>query len=163
MKKYHKQWAKLNDANQGIAFFIGEIDNYLQIGNGYLEFDILLRKKGANFNNVDADGSADEPISLIIDDFAYVLGIATPLSTNEKNEQNKYVGHVSTIMRLLASKDGVLKSYLDKIDDNQNGLKGSSLNEKLTANQEKVADRRNFEEHAPLEQFFGFCRTYKKN
>ena len=54
-------------------------------------------------------------------------------------------------MRLLASKDGDLKSYLDKTDGNRYGNKGSSLNKRFTNNHEKVADRRKIKGLLPLD------------
>ena len=73
--------------------------------------------------------------------FAYAFSIATVNTPRgEEIEQNKYVGHVSTIMRLLKSKDGDLLSYFDKIDESQNGIEGSPLN-KILDNHEVAANR----------------------
>ena len=120
----------------------GEINNYQQEKNGYLEFDITLRKTGGNFKNIDGDGNVDEPIRLIINAFAYAFSIATlPTREGEEKEQNKDVGHVSTIMRFLTSKDGDLISYFDEIDETQNAIKRSSLSQMLIDNHEEV-DRR---------------------
>ena len=45
----------MNTPNQNIDFIFGENNNYHQIGNGYLEFDITLRKAGGNFENDNSD------------------------------------------------------------------------------------------------------------
>ena len=41
---YHQQGAQLNQSDQIIEFIFGENNNYHQIGNGYLEFNITVRK-----------------------------------------------------------------------------------------------------------------------
>ena len=43
-KIYHQRCTQLNDSNQGFDFNFDENNTYHQIGNGYLEFDITLRK-----------------------------------------------------------------------------------------------------------------------
>ena len=44
LKVYHQQGAQLNQSDQHIEFIFGEINNYHQIGNGYLEFSVTVRK-----------------------------------------------------------------------------------------------------------------------
>ena len=44
LKVYHQQGAQLNQSDQNIEFNFGENNYYHQIGNGYLEFDITVRK-----------------------------------------------------------------------------------------------------------------------
>ena len=142
MKRYHGQGSQLNDSNHGIDFFYGE-KNYHQVGNGYLEFYITL-KNGGSFNNI-VDGNVDEPIGLVNIAFPYAFSAATPSTTGGKEiEQNKYVGHVSTIVRLSTSKDGDLISYFDKIDAPQNGIKGLSLNHILIDHHVEAAERKSY-------------------
>ena len=43
-KFYHQQGAQLNQSDQNIEFIFGENNNYHQIGSGYLEFNITVRK-----------------------------------------------------------------------------------------------------------------------
>ena len=43
-KSYHQQGAQLNQSDQNIEFIFGENNIYHQIGNGYLEFNIKVRK-----------------------------------------------------------------------------------------------------------------------
>ena len=45
MKIYHQQRAQLNTSHQSIDLFFRENNNYHQIGNGYLDFDITLEKR----------------------------------------------------------------------------------------------------------------------
>ena len=44
MKIYHQHGAEVNNKNQNIKFHFSENLNYIQIGNAYLEIDILVRK-----------------------------------------------------------------------------------------------------------------------
>ena len=52
MKTYHQQGVQLMDSNQGVDIIFGESNNYHQIGNRYLEFDITLKKSGIDFTNL---------------------------------------------------------------------------------------------------------------
>ena len=76
-------------------------------------------------------------------------------------EDIKYVGQVSTIMRLLTSKDSDLSSYFDKngesVINNDNPLKKILIN-----NYAEEAYKGRVKGHLPLEHIFGFCRTFKK-
>ena len=163
MIKYHHQGAHLNDSNQDKDFFFCEINNYRQIGNGYLEFDITLRKNSSEFNKLDGDGNADEHIRFLNNAFAYALSTATLSTTaGEKLDQNKYVGRVSTSMRLLTNKHGDLLTYFDKIDESRNGIKDSSLNKIPIDKHQKVADRGKAEGQLPYKQIFGFCKAIRK-
>ena len=121
---FDQRKAQLNYSNQGIEFFFGDINNYHDRGNGYLEFDKTLRKSGGIFNKNDAQGSVDEPKTKVSNAFAYTFNTAT-LSTivGVKFEQNFYVGHVSAIMRPSTGKKGDLITYFDKIDGSENGIK----------------------------------------
>ena len=76
-------------------------------------------------------------------------------------EDIKNVGQVSTIMRLLTSKDGDLSSYFDKngeaVMDNNNSLKQMLINNLSEAvNKDKIKGQ------LALSVIFGFCRTFKK-
>ena len=95
--------------------------------------------------------------------FAYAFSVATPSTTGgQEIEQNKYVDHVSTIVRLSTTKDGDLISYFDKIDAPQNGIKGLSLSHILIDHHVEAADRRKVIGQVPLKHIFGFCKTFKK-
>ena len=112
MKLYEQQIGQLKDSNQGADFVFGKNDNCHQVGNGYLEVDLTLRKNGKKFIKVDGAGYIDETIKLMNIDFVYAFIIATLSTTGGKEiEQNKQIGYVSTIMRLLTRKDGDLLSY----------------------------------------------------
>ena len=159
-KVYHQSGANLNDSNQNVEFIFGENNNYHQIGNAYLEFDITIRKVVAagadpNFENTDQ-------IRLINNAFAYCFTQATLTTTGGMDiEDIKYVGQVSTIMRLLTSKDNDLSSYFDKngeaVINNDNPFKQILINNHaVDANKGKIKG------HLALEHIFGFCKTFKK-
>ena len=159
-KVYHHQGANLNDPNQSVEFIFGENNNYYQIGNAYLEFKITIRKvvvAPAVPNFTDAD-----QIRVINNALAYCFIQATLATTGGGDiEDIKFVGQVSTIMRLLTSKDGDLSSYFDKngetvINDN-NPLKQILIN-----NHAVDSNKGRFKGHLALENIFGFCRTFKK-
>ena len=107
-KVYHQSGANLNDVNQNVEFIFGENSNYHQIGNAYLEFDITVRNDAGNFTNASV-------IRLVNNAFAFCFKEASLTTTGGMDiEINKYVGPVSTIMRMITSKDGDLSSYFDK-------------------------------------------------
>ena len=64
-KIYHRQGDQLNQSDQNIEFIFGENNNYHQIGNAYLEFNITVRKHDTtNFHN-------DDPVRLVNNGFAF--------------------------------------------------------------------------------------------
>ena len=68
LKVYHQQGAQLNDADQNIEFIFGENNNFHQIGNAYLDFDITVRTQNA------ADAfDEDSPIRLTNNGLAYAF------------------------------------------------------------------------------------------
>ena len=91
-----------------LYFVFGENKVYHQIGNGHLEFDITVQDTAGNF----ADASV---IRLVKKSYAFFFKQATLATTGGMDlEDIKYVGQVSTIMRLLTSKDSYLSSCFDK-------------------------------------------------
>ena len=103
----------LNQNDQNIEFIFCENNNYLQIGNGCLEFDITVRKRDTtNFHNVD-------PFRLLNNGYAYCFK-ETRLSTTVGSdiEHNNFCGQVSTIMNVVSNKDGDVLSQFDYINEN---------------------------------------------
>ena len=154
-KVYHQQGANLNDSNQNFEFIFGENNNYHQIGNAYLEFDITVRNTAGNFTNASV-------IRLVNNAFAFCFKEASITTTGGMDiEVNKYVGPVSTIMRILTSKDGDLSSYFDKngeaVPDNDNPLKEILIN-----NHPQEVNKGRIKGQLALEHIFGFCKTFKK-
>ena len=65
-KKYHRQGDQLNQWDQNIEFIFGKNNNYHQIGNTYLEFNITVRK------NDDTNFHHEDPVRLVDNGFAFV-------------------------------------------------------------------------------------------
>ena len=159
-KVYHQSGANLNNSNQSVEIIFGESNNYHQIGNAYLEFDLTIRKVAAA--PADPSFANADQIRLINNAFACCFTQATLSTTGGMDlDNNKYGGQISTIMRLLTSKDNDLSSFFDKngeavIKDN-NPLKQILINNHaLEANKGKVKGQ------LALEHIFGFCKTFKK-
>ena len=112
LKIYHQQGALLNQSDQNIDITFGENNNYRQVGNSYLEFDITVRiEDNAIFTN-------NSPIRLTNNGFAFCFE-ETRLSVTSGSdlEHNKYVGPTSSNMRDLTSKDGDFISQFDNINE----------------------------------------------
>ena len=96
-----------------------------------------------------------EKIRLVNNAFAYTIHCARiSTSSGTEIEQNKVVGPVSTIMRLVPLKDGDLTTYFDKIDETENGIDKSSLKQKLN-NKHTEANRGIIRGNLTLEYIFG--------
>ena len=137
MKVYHQQGAQLNDPDQNIKFFFGENNNYPQIGNDYLEYDITIQNPVAVFDN-------SSRIRLTKNGLAFVFQEAVLATTSGSNlEHNKCVGQISTIMRVLTSKDGNLLSQFDNFNEGKTNddFDSISLKKMLIDNHENHADR----------------------
>ena len=161
IKIYHQSGANVDAENSQIKFYFGVNHKYIQVANGYLEFDIRVRR----VNNADfivADDNTNELIRLINNAFAYTIHDARiSTSAGVEIEQNKYVGPISTIMRLVTQKDGYLSTFFDIIDESENGINDSSL-KRILINNHTDANRGLIRGHLPLEYIFGFARSFKK-
>ena len=65
-------------------------------------------------------------------------------------------------MRAPTSKDGDLLSHFDKIDESEAEIENISLHHHLINNHDLAANKGKIKGVLPLEQNFGFCRTFKK-
>ena len=165
LKVYHQQGAQLNDADQNIEFIFGENNHFHQIGNSYLEFDITVRAQNV------ADAFDDEsPIRLTNNGFAYVFQEGKLSTTTTDLEHIKYVGQISTIMRVASSRDGDLLSQFDIFNEEiganeaatSDNIRTTSLNKMLVTNHEENANRGKIKGQLPFEHIFGFCKTFEK-
>ena len=121
-KIYRRQVDQLNQSDQNIEFIFGENSNYHQIGNAYLEVIITVRK------NDDSNFHYDDPICLVNNGLAFSFKEASPLFTKRigslsntigsDTEINKFCGQISTLMRVISSRDGDLLSQFDNINEN---------------------------------------------
>ena len=166
-KIYHRQGDQLNQSDQNIEFIFGENNNYHQIGNAYLEFNITVRK------NDDTNFHFDDPVRLVNNGFAFCFKEAR-LSTTIGSviEINKFCGQVSTIMRAISNKDGDLLSQFDNINENDIPVLErladlppqirDSPHQKMLINNHTDANKGKIEGYLYLEDIFGFCKTFKK-
>ena len=166
-KIYHRQGDQLNQSDQNIEFIFGENNNYHQIGNAYLEFNITVRKNDTtNFHN-------DDPIRLVNNGFAHCFKEARlTTSIGGDIEISKFCGQVSTIMRAISNKDGDLLSQFDNINENDipvlNRLADLPVQIRDTPHQKKLinnhtdANKGRIKGYLYLEDIFRFCKTFKK-
>ena len=166
-KIYHRQGDQLNQSDQNIEFIFGENNNYHQIGNAYLEFNVTVRKNDTtNFHN-------DDPVRLVNNGFAFCFKEARlTTSIGGDIEINKFCGQVSTIMRAISNKDGDLLFQFDNINENDiqvlNRLADlptqiqSTPHQILLINNHIDANRGKIKGYLYLEDISGFCRTFKK-
>ena len=130
------------------------------MGNEYLEYDIKIRKdKNDNFS-ITAPGH--DIIRLVKNAFAYTVHEARiSTSSGVEIEQNKIVGPVSTKMRLVTQKDVDLSTYFGITDEIEDGIDRSSLKQ-IFINYETADNRGIIRGHPTLENFFGFCKLFKR-
>ena len=162
LKIYHQQGAQLNQSDQNIEIIFGKNNNYHQVGNSYLEFDITVRREDdANFTN-------NSHIRLTNNAFAYCFKEARlGVTSGSDLEHVKYVGQVSTIMTVLFSKDSDLLSEFDNINEGNGDadFSSTSLKKMLIDNHDFVGQEVNKGKNKgqlPLENIFGFCKSFKK-
>ena len=126
IKIYHQSGANVDAENSQTKFYIGENHNFIQVRNGYLEFDIRIRRADGNPFTIVAPGNDIK--KLVNNAFAYTVHDARiSSSSGVENEQNKFVGPISTIMRLVTQKDGDLSTYFDIIDESEGDINISSV------------------------------------
>ena len=130
LKFYHQQAANINDSYQNKDFTFGEKNNYHQIGNAYLQYELTIEKDVAvAADRVLVNGDA---IRLVNIAFAYSFKEALLATTGGSDiEYNKYVGQVSIILRVLTFKDGDLLSHFDKIDESEAEIENNSIHHNL--------------------------------
>ena len=166
-KMHHRQGDQLNQSDQNIEFTFGENNNYHQIGNAYLEFNITVRK------NDDTNFHFDDPVRLVNNGFAFCFK-ETRLSTTIGSdiEINNFCGQVSTIMRAISNKDGDLLSQFDNINEKDipilerlsdlpPQIRGSP-HQKMLINNHTDANKGKIKGYLYLEDIFGFCKSFKK-
>ena len=160
IKIYHQSGTNVDAENSQIKFYFGENHKSIQVGNGYLEFDIRVRRADGSPFTIVAPGN--DIIRIVNNAIAYTIDDARISSSNGvETEQNKYVGPISTIMRIVTQKDGDLSTDFDIIDESEDGIKNSSLKH-ILINNNTEAKRDLIRGHLPLEYIVGFCRSFKK-
>ena len=167
LKVYHQQGAQLYQSDQNIEFISGENNNNYQIGNAYLEFDIIVRKSDTtNFHREDR-------IRLVKNGFAFCFKEARLSTTIGGDiEPKKFCGQVSTIVRVISNKDDDLLSQFGNINENDIPLleRLTDLPPQIrdTPHQKMLIDNHTdpnngkLKGYLNLEDIFGFCKTFKK-
>ena len=157
---YHQSGFDVNNENSNNNFYFGENHNFIQVGNGYLEFDIKTRKD--NNDNFSITFPGHDVIRLLNNASAYTLHDARiSTSSGVEIEQNKFVGPKSTVMRLVTQKDGDLSTFFDIIDESEAGIDNSSIKQ-TPINNHTAYNRCIVRGHLPLEYIFGFCKSFEK-
>ena len=166
-KIYHRQGDQINQSDQNIEFVFGKNNNYHQIGNAYLEYNITVRK------NDDTSFHYEDPIRLVNNGYAFCFKEARLSTTIGSDiEINKFCGHVSTIMRVISNKDGVLLSQFDNTNENDIPILErlsdlppqirSTPHQKMLIDNHTDANKGKTKGFLYLEVIFGFCKTFKK-
>ena len=103
----------MNQLDQNFEFIFGENNNYHQIGNGYLEVNITVRKsEGFNFHR-------EDPIRLVKNGYAFCFKEASLSTTFASDiEHNKFCGQVSTFMKVISTKNDDLISQFGNTNEN---------------------------------------------
>ena len=162
IKIYHQSGANVDAENSQIKFYFGENHNFIQVGNGYLEFDIRIRRANDNNFDIGAAPANQDIIRLVNNAFACTIHDARiSTSAGVEIEQNKYVGPISTIVRIVTQKDGDLSTYFDIFGESEDEINNSSL-KKILIDNHTEANRGLIRGHLPLEYIFGSARSFKK-
>ena len=167
LKVYRQHGAKLNQSDQNVEFDFGENNNYHQIGNGYLEFGITVRRSDST--------------SFHYDDFMRLVNMSIAFCFEEARlsttlgsdiELNKFCGQVSTIMRMLSDKDGDLLSQFDIFNENDIPILErladlppqikSTPHPRVLINNQTDDNKGKLKRYIYPEDIFGFCKTFKK-
>ena len=166
-KIYHQQGAQLNQSDKNIDFIFGEKNNYHQIGNGYLEFNKIVRK------NDTTNFLIEDPIRLVNNGYAFCFEEAS-LSTNIGSdiEHNKFCGQVSTVMKVISNKDDDLLYQFGNINENDIPVLErladlptqirSTPHQKMLIDNHLDGNKSKIKGSLYLEDIFGFCKTFKK-
>ena len=166
-KIYHQQGAQLNQSDQSIEFIFVEKNKYHQIGNGYLEFNITVRKNDTTNYHV------EDPIRSVKKGYAFCFKEAR-LSNNIESdiEHNKFCGQVCTIIKVISNKDDDLLSQFGNINENDIPLLERSADllpqirstphQKMLIENHTDPNKGKTKEYLYLEVIFGFCKNFKK-
>ena len=161
LKSYHQQAANLNNSDQNIEFIFWENNDFHQIGNASLQYELTVEKGIAN--GADRILVVGDAIRLVNNAFANCFKAVRLSNTKVSDiEHNKYCGQISIVLRALTSKDGDLLTRFDQIDASQTEIYDSSPKHILVNNHDVAANKSKTKGILPLEHFFGFCKTFKK-
>ena len=165
-KIYHRQGDQLNQSGQNIEFIFGENNNYHQIGNANLDFNITVRKSD------DTNFQHEDPVRLVNNGFAFCFKEARLGTTIGSDiEINNFFGKISTLMKSISNKDDLLSQF-DNIKENGipilERLAGlpphirSTPHQKMLINNHTDANKGKIKGYLYLEDIFSFCKSFKK-
>ena len=156
----------MNQSDQNIEFIFGENNNYHQIGNGYLDFNITVQKNDTKFHNEDLIRSVNYAFAFCFKEARLSTTIGSDI------EHNKFCGQVSNIMKMISNKEGDLISQFDNINENDIpifwGINDLPPRNRSTPHQKKLIDNPidanngKTKGYLHLEDIFGFCKRFKK-
>ena len=145
----------------------GENTDYLQIGNGYLEFDITVRKSDTTIF------LHEDPIRLVNKGYVFCFKEAHLSTTLGYDiEHNKICGQVSTFMRVISYKDVDLLFQFD--NNNENDIPvferladvppqfKSIPHQKMLINNHTDPNGGKLKGYLYLEDIFGFFESFNK-
>ena len=157
----------MKKSDQNVEFAFGEINNYFQIGNGYLEFDTTVRK------NDTTNLHYDDPIRLVNNAFSFCLKegrLSTTLGSDI--ETNKFYGQVTTVMRVISNKGCDLLPQFDNNNEKDNPVLErladltpqirSTPHQKMLISNHTDARKGKIKGLLYLEDIFGFCKKFRK-
>ena len=167
LKVYYQQGAQLSQSDQSIEFVFVEKNKYHQIGNGFLQFAITVRK------NASASFHYDDPIRLVHKGFAICFKEARLSTTIGSDiEHNNFCGQVSTFIKVIRDKDGDLFFQFDNFNDNDILVLErladlpqqfrSTPHQQMLINKHTDANEGEIKAVLYLEDNFGFCKSFQK-
>ena len=105
-RDFHQQGANLNNPHQNNEVIFDENNNYHQIGNACLQLDITVRQIDVTNFNITDNPVTSEVNRLVNNGFSNCFKEGRLGTTGRSDlEHSKFVGIISTIMRVLVSKD----------------------------------------------------------
>ena len=140
LKFCDQQGVNLDNCDHNIKIIFGDIFNYHQIRNSCLQYEKIVGKDAADpVDRILIDG---DNIRLVNIAFAFCFKEAKLAATGGGDiEHTKYVGQVSTNMRVLTSRDGDLKSHFAKTDEAEAQIGNTSLKHLLINNRDIAGNK----------------------
>ena len=103
----------MNQSDQNIEFIFGENNDYHQLDNGYLEFNITVRKSDTTNYHI------EDPIRLVNNGYAFCFKKARLSTTIGSDIEHKnFCGLVSINMKVISNKDDDFLSQIGNINEN---------------------------------------------
>ena len=148
-KIYQQYGARKNHVDRIFEIISGENNIYHENGNSFLQYDITIRKvalppanEGDPLNPPNPEFIFVHIVRMARKAFAFTFKHTRLARTGGGDiEENKYVSNVSTIMRVLMSTDGDLKSHFDESDESEDGIKNTSIKHMLIKNHNTAAKK----------------------